>query len=170
MHFLNCCTDSCRPSRQQLPLPTASATDLLPLQAKTKLSVARRGHPRPREYQKNYADLKRRPVNFKEGQRLFLKATKLPISETSKASRPRSEGPSRIIRMVAANAAMFELPFSRLVHRVFHVPLLLPAEEEAPHLRKAPLVQKPVAANEYGVEAILGHRNSRNRKRPGLGF
>lgn len=159
-----------KPVCQQLQLPTTTATDLLPLQAKIKLSMAIRELLRAQEYQKKYADFKRRPVEFKEGQRVYLKSTNLPIPETAKALRPRFDGPFRIIKMVGENAAMLKLPGSWLVHPVFHVSLLLPAQEEPPHLRRSPVVQDPVADNEYVIEAILDHRISRNKKRPGLEF
>lgn len=54
-----------------------------------------------------------------------------------------------------------------LVHPVSHVFHLLPAEEEPLHLRRGPVVQKPVAENEYLAEAVVGHPSSQGRKWPG---
>lgn len=114
-----------------------------------------------------YADPGRRLVNFKKGQGVFLKVTSLPISETSRALRPRFVGRFRIIRMAGENAATLGLPVSWLVHPVSRVSFLLSAEE-APHLGRSPLGQEPTAQNEYVVEATVGQQNSRSRKRPGL--
>lgn len=44
-----------KPVCQQLALPTATAADVLPLQAKVKLTMARREHLRAQMYQKKYA-------------------------------------------------------------------------------------------------------------------
>ncbi|PHJ22782.1 transposon tf2-1 polyprotein [Cystoisospora suis] len=137
-----------KPVCQQLQLLPATAADLLPLQRKIKIGMARRELLKAQEFQKKYADLKRRPVEFKQGQRVFLKSTNLSIPECSKALRPRFVGPFRIVKMVGKNAAMLDLPVSWLVHPVFHASLLLPAEDEPSHLRRAPPVQDPVVENE----------------------
>ncbi|PHJ21491.1 retrotransposon ty3-gypsy subclass, partial [Cystoisospora suis] len=103
-----------KPVCQQLQLPTATAIELSPLQAKIKLGMARRELLKAQEFQQKYADLKRRPVESKEGQSVFLKSTNLSIPECSKALRPRFVGPFRIVKMVGENAAMLDLPVSWL--------------------------------------------------------
>lgn len=71
---------------------------------------------------------------------------------------PRFVGPFRVLKMLAENAAALDLPVSWLAHPVFHVSRLLQAEKEPPHLGRAPLVQEPVAENEYAIEATSDRR------------
>lgn len=94
--------------------------------------MARHELLRAQEYQKKYADQKRCRVHFKEGQRVFLKATNFLFPDTSEALRPRFVAPFTIVRTVAENTAMLDLRMPWLVHPVFPVAMLSAAEEEAP--------------------------------------
>lgn len=105
--------------------------------------MAKRELERAQAYQKRYADKHRRQVDFKEGQRVWLKAINLPSGAVSKASKDRFKGPLIMLRMIGENAALVDLPKSFLVRPVFRVSLLAPVEEEPPRFKKRPVVQEP---------------------------
>lgn len=109
-------------------------------------------------------------MDFEEGQRIFLKSANLPILEASRTLRPRSVELLAIIKTVVENAGTPDTAVSPLACLVCRVSLLLPEEEEPPHLTRAQAVKGLVAGIEYVVKAILGHRSSQARRRPGSTF
>jgi hypothetical protein len=75
--------------------------------------------------QKSYADLKRRPVEFEEGDHVFLKVTpKLGLRGAFKTKKlcPRYIGPYQILQRIGSVAYQLALPPSMSgLHDVFHV-------------------------------------------------
>ncbi|PHJ21193.1 transposon related [Cystoisospora suis] len=146
------------PLCQQLGIPTASAAGILPFPGHVKLRRAKREPEYAQAYQKGYADKHRREVQFHQGQRVWLKATNLPLDQYCKALRRRFVGPFAIKRMVGLNAAEVELPASWLIHPVFHVALLRQAIDAPSHLTCQERGQQPYREEEYLIEGILDHR------------
>lgn len=141
------------------------ALQMLPVRANVLLEKAKHELQQAQEYQKRYADKRRRPVDFKAGDRVWLSTHNLPDTGASTAFKDRFTGPYEILEMIGTNAARLNLPKSLLVHPVFHVSLLRPVTPEAPDFRRPPPRQRPLKENEYTLEAILDHRWSARDKR-----
>ena len=75
--------------------------------------------------QKSYADKKRRPLEFQEGDHVFLKVTPITgIGKVIKSKKltPRFIGPYQILRKIGPVAYQICLPpFLSNLHNVFHV-------------------------------------------------
>lgn len=70
-----------KPLCQQLKIPTASALGILPLRAHIKLQPAKREMKKAQEFPKKQADRHRRSVEFRAGQKVWLKASNLPLNQ-----------------------------------------------------------------------------------------
>lgn len=134
------------------------------MRAHIKLQKTKRELARAHAYQKKYADKADRQLEHQAGSQVRLKAANLPDGRSPEALGERYEG-LLIEKMVGPNAARLQLPPSVLIHPVFHVLLLRPLEQEPDDLRRGPKTQQPVGQGEYVVEAILGHKKTRQGRK-----
>jgi hypothetical protein len=110
--------------------------------------------------QKSYADNRRRPVEFEEGDHVYLKVSPLRGMRTFKVKgklSPRFIGPFRIFRRVGEMAYQLELPDNLSdVHDVFHVSQLKKClcvpEEQLPIEELG--VQGDVTYTEYPIKIL----------------
>lgn len=120
--------------------------------------------------QKMYADLSRRPVEYRLGQHVLLSTRNL-MSRMVGSSKflPRFIGPFKIIDRINEVAYKLELPEPLKMHNVFHVSLLeeYKNREEGGTIHPPPLPQIIDGQLEYEVEQILLHeyRTKALRKR-----
>ena len=88
------------------------------------LRIARLNVRQAQDRYKKFADQKRRPVHFQEGDQVFLKvpknSTSLKTGPVPKLS-PRFCGPFKILQKVGPVAYRLELPPHSKIHPVFHV-------------------------------------------------
>ncbi|GKD86585.1 putative reverse transcriptase domain-containing protein, partial [Tanacetum coccineum] len=100
-----------------------------PFEIKQRIQAARHG-------QKNYADLKRKPMEFQVGDRVMLKVFRwkgvVRFGKRGKLN-PRYVGPFKVLKKVGSIAYKLELPqeLSR-VHNTFHVSNLKKCYADAP--------------------------------------
>ena len=90
-----------------------------------KVSLIRQRLLMAQSLQKSYADVRRRPLEFKVGDHVFLKVIpKRGVVKFGKLS-PRFIEPFKILEMVGTIAYWLALPHSMSgVHKVFHVSML----------------------------------------------
>ena len=119
--------------------------------------------------QKSYADRRRKPLEFEEGDHVFLKVT--PTTGVSRAIKtrklnPRYIGPFQILKRVGAVAYQVALPpqLSNL-HDVFHVSQLRKYTPDASHVLEPEAVQlkddltfsvAPVRIDDASVKRLRG--------------
>lgn len=110
--------------------------------------------------QKQYADAKRRHVQFKEGDKVLLSTKNLKLKASgSRKFLPRYVGPFTIIKVINPVAYKLDLPQSLKVHPVFHIALLREYKEDPHHLYRAPPLPEVIEGQlEYEVEQILDHK------------
>jgi hypothetical protein len=116
--------------------------------------------------QKTYADKKRRPHTFTQGDLVLLATKNLHFKTGVKKLHPKYVGPFKILRMIGSNAAELQLPvaYSRL-HPVFHVSLLQPYKDGGSFTPLPPPPDVVDGEPFYKVERILGHRSKRVGRR-----
>ncbi|CAH9085905.1 unnamed protein product [Cuscuta epithymum] len=95
--------------------------------------------------QKSYADAKRRPLEFQEGDRVFVKVTPMKgvmrFGKRGKLS-PRFVGPYEITKKVGKVAYELALPEEMAgIHNVFHISMLKRYFESPEHILVPPQVQ-----------------------------
>ena len=112
-----------------------------------------------------YADRKRRDVEFKVGDRVFLKMSKeqfRPSAGMSYALTRRYEGPFEIIQEMSNGAYKLKLPENlKTVHPVVHVSHLRPCCTDANDLSRVVPLRAPALVMdrpEREVEKVLAHR------------
>ena len=121
---------------------------------------------------KHYADRKRRkPIEFKEGQMVYLHTKNLKTGRPSKKLDAKRTGPFKITEKIGSVAYRLQLPLSWKIHPVFHVSLLRPAvinEQLHPDVIDDNLRPPPDIIDdeeEYEVETILEHRGGKRKNR-----
>ena len=123
--------------------------------------------------QEKYANQKRQPLTFQEGDLVLLSSAHIHPSlrsvKTSKKLTPRFIGPFTIVQRISETSYKLNLPESFKMHPVFHVSLLKPYTEPSTYPGRPPILPSPPSIiveneEEYEVERILNHRNRRNRK------
>ncbi|PHJ18646.1 transposon related, partial [Cystoisospora suis] len=147
-----------KPWCKKFAIPNQSVELRFPWKAHVQVQRAKRELKKAQEYQKRYADAKRRKVSFEPGQEVWLSTVNLAMEGESKALKPKFIGPFKILKMLGTNAAKLELPKSMVIHPVFRVSLLAPVVKELPNLQRTPPEQDPVADQEYTIEGILDHK------------
>lgn len=108
------------------------------------------------------ANIKRRDMQFKEGDLVKLAAKNIRTLRAHKKLAERFLGPFKVLARVGQNAYKLELPQKyRRLHHTFHVSLL-----EAYHLRDGCEPPEPDDIDgdeEWEVEEVLGERTRRGR-------
>ncbi|KAL3693385.1 hypothetical protein R1sor_007036 [Riccia sorocarpa] len=122
--------------------------------AKLKLQIAQ-------NRQKQYVDTRRRHMEFKVGEKVWLSTTNLKLIGSRKLN-PRFIGPFTISRRIGMVAYELELPPTMKVHPVFHVSLLRRFVPRPPELGSTQDVRPPPelidGVDEFEVERILQKR------------
>ena len=123
--------------------------------------------------QKSYADEKRRPHEFKEGDSVLLSSKNFRMKKGVRKLSPLFLGPYPIQEMVGPNAARLALsPSMSRFHPVFHVSLLKPyhAEKGYQPPQQSPELVDTSTEPMFTIEKILGKRlktigKTRSKKR-----
>lgn len=108
--------------------------------------------------QKAYADQKRRDVEYKVGQKVWLSTKHITLKMVGTPKfLPKYIGPFKVIETVNRVAYKLELPPCIKIHNVFHVSLLAEYFDDGrPHPAPLPIITDH--GLEYEVEAIIDHR------------
>jgi hypothetical protein len=126
------------------------------------IAEARQLHRIATQRQCQYANTKRRDVQFAEGDWVLLASKNLRFKQGTPKLLPRWVGPFQVVRKVGAQAYELNLPKRWKIHDVFHVSVL-------ERYRSDGSVQPPPPAEllenevEYEVERILSHRQTKGR-------
>ena len=127
-------------------------------------SLARAQAYQARTYNKSHCD-----VEYKVGQKVWLRVKKITIERPSRKLDWQRYGPYRIIERIGKVAYRLDLPASLQIHNVFHVSLLRDHKprvgEEFPEPQPLKLAIDPEVW-EYEVEAILASRIKSNPPNP----
>ena len=106
--------------------------------------------------QKNYADQKRRHLEFQVGDHVYLKvkAWKSPLKLGNCAKfAPKFCGPFKILARIGPIAYQFALPANMRIHNVFHISLLKKYIHDPTHMIDWNLVQVE-PEREFQVEPL----------------
>ena len=126
------------------------------------IAEARREHRVATQRQAQYANSKRRDVQFAEGDWVLLSSKNLRFKQGTPKLLPRWVGPFQVAKRVGTQAYELVLPARWKIHDVFHVSVL-------ERYRTDGSVQPPPPAEllgdeeEYEVEQILEHRRTKGR-------
>ncbi|CDJ56293.1 Retrotransposon nucleocapsid protein, related [Eimeria maxima] len=118
--------------------------------------------------QKYYADSRRRPMEYKVGDRLWISSRHLPALNECAKLEPRYRGPFKVTERIGEVAYRIDLPGSYAGHNVFHVSQLIPHHPRpATHMpQDAPVGWPPVQdeagnpTDQYLVDYILDQRGT----------
>ncbi|KAH7425533.1 hypothetical protein KP509_11G059400 [Ceratopteris richardii] len=117
---------------------------------------------------KEYADRKRSPRSFEEGDRVFLqvlaRSTSLSTGKCSKLS-PRYCGPWKIVKKLSDVAYQLELPPDCRVHPVFHVCKLRKYISREDNLIQGIVSLQETDRSDHSLDKILYRRQKRLRNR-----
>lgn len=137
----------------------------------TNLKIAKDNLARAQARQAQYANKKRREIQFQIGDKVLLSSANINTANQSK--RPSRKlmakflGPYEVVEVVAPTAYKLKLPGTMQIHPVFHVSLLKPYVETPPGIeRNIEKPPDPVIHNEeleYEVDKILDKRIHRRR-------
>ena len=119
--------------------------------------------------QKAFADTKRRPVEFKVGQEVWLSSRNIPLKTAgTRKLVPRWLGPFKVTEQLGAVAYRLDMVASmKRLHNVFHVSQLKPYVPPANGRgkRSPPPIVLEDGDLEWEVEAILYHSIRKHKKR-----
>ena len=120
--------------------------------------------------QKAYADIKRRHVEYKLGDKVLLSTKNITLKMLGTAKLlPRFVGPFKIIGKINDVAYRLELPPSMPIHNVFHVSLLKEYHDDG-RVRPPPPPELIGQELEYEVQEILSHRYRKAGKKKYLQY
>ena len=120
--------------------------------------------------QKHYADQKRRPHQFKVGDKVFINAAHFRLQSGVQKLNPLNLGPFEIIRAKGQNTFALKLPSNWRVNNAFHVSKLRLANENDNKrfpIREQTTPPIPHISDDgdehWEIEQIVDHRRKRNR-------
>jgi transposase InsO family protein len=137
----------------------------------TALAAARDSLLEAQINQAKYADSRRRPHSYKEGDLVLLNAENITTAYDS--TRPASSlqaryfGPFTLLKQISPVSFQVELPPTMRIHDVFHVDRFKPYKSSPEYLGRRSLAPPGPdiveGQEEYEVEAILGHKLRRRK-------
>ncbi|KAH7433568.1 hypothetical protein KP509_07G075500 [Ceratopteris richardii] len=153
------------PSTIGMPKKCPSASEFLAnLQAKLEIAKAKMQQAADRA--KEYADRKRSPRSFEEGDRVFhqvpARSTSLSTGKCRKLS-PRYCGPWEIVKKLSDVAYQLELPPDCRVHPVFHVNKLRNYISREDNLIEGIVSLQETDRSDHSQDRILDRRQKRLR-------
>ena len=168
--FLDCGQDPLVPDNLFLPPSTnVPSTSSFLHSWSESLSQARQHLHVAQNRQKQYADTRRRELEFNIGDKVWLANTRLPLTTSTQVRKlaPRWIGPFPIIAKISPLAYKLDLPPHIRIHPVFHVSQLKPYVDptQFPHRQSFP-PPPPLRIDdheEYEVDAIIDQRQHRGR-------
>jgi hypothetical protein len=127
------------------------------------------------ERQTRYANLSRREVTFKIGDKVLLATSHLRLAQAENAScklQPRFHGPYKITEVISLVAYRLDLPKEYKAHPVVHISHLkefLDGSEQFPHRKSVTRPPPPIVMEETDekynlIEEFLNHRINKRRK------
>jgi hypothetical protein len=130
-------------------------------------TACRKGIERANEYSRNYADKKRLPILFKQGDEVLISNKHIRSTRPKKKLDWKYLGPGRILAQIGPSAFKVDLPSLNRVHPVFHASLLelyiKTGQIQQPQVQIAePL--RTTAEDVYKVEKITDRRKDNNDK------
>ena len=137
---------------------------------KEQADIARAYLEKASKRMKKWADKKRRPMEFKEGDKVLVK-----LYAHGKADglhwglKRRYDGPFPIIKRVGKVAYKVELPQGIKIHPVFHVSMLKPYREDLDDPNRGKSTRAPLnvrAQYDKEVEYIISHRKVPQSNQP----
>lgn len=129
------------------------------------LTEARNCHRVATERQAHYANLRRRDVQFAEGDWVLLSSKNLRFKEGTPKLLPRWVGPFQVARRVGGQdgqAYELVLPARWRIHDVFHVSLLAPYHRDGA-VQPPPPAEMLEGEEEYEVDHIVAHKGKSRR-------
>ena len=142
------------------------AADLFLRQLEEDVAQAISNLKRAQDKQKDYADRRRREVEFQVGDQVLLSTRNLPVQVAAGGSRklgPLYCGPFTVLEKYTA-AYKLKLPPHMKIHPIFHVSQLKlyrqPTNETRTYQRPDPILTT-AGEEEYEVEEIINHRTRR---------
>jgi len=121
---------------------------------------------------KKWADKKRRPLEFKEGDLVMVKLLPQQFKTFRKVHKGlirRYEGPFPVLKRVGKVSYKLQLPSKLKIHPVFHVSLLKPYHEDMEDPSRGKSKRAPTAvvtSFDKEVESVLAYRHIRRRGVP----
>jgi len=116
------------------------------------------------EFQAKYYNIGHKPMEFKEGDYVWLAGKHIRTSRPKKKLDYKNFGPFKVTRVINTQAYQLKLPENWNIHDVFHVSLLekyIPdvvsgRQQPMPHFVDIPELEQ------WHVEAILGQMEDKN--------
>ena len=155
------------PEAQELQRNPAAAEEI----ARWRVAVlrAKENTELAQKRQEKYANQKRREVEYKVGDRVYLDTKNLKLVGVSKRARkltPEREGPYRITRVINRNAYELDLPPTLKIHNRINISRLQPYKDGSakfpdrprPYTRPPPEAVEDSGAPEWEVDRVLDHR------------
>ena len=110
-----------------------------------------------RSRQKEYADRKRKDVQYKVGDKVWLSTKNLNMRSMGKHKlTPRFIGPYEVVKEINEVAVKLRLPEHMKMHDVFHIRLLKPYKTDG-RVQPPPQPVEVMGQTEYQIQEVLAH-------------
>lgn len=129
------------------------------------INEARMTHRVATARQAQYANTKRRDVQFGVGDWVLLSSKNLRFKVGTPKLLPRWVGPFQVVKRVGTQAYELDLPARWRIHDVFHVSNLERYRRDG-SMQPPPPAEVLEGEDEYEVEALVDHRRVNSRGRP----
>lgn len=141
-----------------------SATDFVQRMQRL-VNEARVAHRAATLKQAQYANSKRRDLQFSVGDWVLLSSKDLRFKQGSPKLLPRWVGPFQVHKRIGKQAYELNLPARWKIHDVFHVSKLEPYRRDG-SIQPPPPTELLQGEEEYEVDSIMNHRRVNSRGKP----
>lgn len=129
------------------------------------VNEARIAHRVATNKQAQYANSKRRDLQFSVGDWVLLASKDLRFKQGSPKLLPRWVGPFQVHKRIGKQAYELNLPSRWKIHDVFHVSKLEPYRRDG-SVQPPPPAELLLGEEEYEVDSIVNHRRVNSRGKP----